>query len=208
MIKFTLSLLFTFTIICTVCGQTVFAKSDTSGARKHDTLRCLKPRQLKLNFDDGGLALSFEQRTDSVNSLYFRAGLQPHVLLGVTLNGPTGDFVSQYSINPFATAGYRHYYNFKSRTKRKRNVANNSASFIAVDVGYQWQPYRAAQYADRNGVAMLQAAWGIQRCLGQHFSYELLLGVVASHEVSQNNPYQPGLQLEPVASFKIGYILF
>lgn len=183
------TLLFAFFFIFTI---TVFAQDSTS---------YLKPKQFKINAVLIGGSLSYEQRLSNANTLVFEGAFQYGFIYQ---SSSYNDGVHEYNITPALSVEGRHYYHFKERLEKQKNITNNASNFWSLQTGYLFKPIisKTNTYTGYSNAIFVAPSWGIQRSLGKSFSLELLLGVEASYKISSDS-----WGAAPVTGLKIGYII-
>lgn len=103
-----------------------------------------------------------------------------------------GDF----SMFPYASAEYRHYYNFEKRVKKGKNTLNNSANYITfitnVNSGKAiiGKKESASDYYVGFG-----PAWGMQRTYKSGFNLDLNLGVGYGFGNNESGKFIPMLDI-------------
>lgn len=192
------------TILKTLLFLSCFATLKTNA---QDTASYLKPAQVKLNLDFLGASVSYEQRVSNSNTLYFDAGIGYGFTYESTYYSDANNTTYQYQVRPAITAGWRHYYHFKERLAKSRSIANNGSNFFAVNAGYIFEPLSSSANLDKSAVASVMPSWGIQRALGNRFSFELQLGLQVSYELTRYTPNSTQWMAGPGAVIRIGYVL-
>jgi len=179
----------------------------TLKAYAQDTTKYLKPVQVKLNLDFLGASVSYEQRVSNSNTLYLDAGIGYGFTYQSTYFDDANNTYYQYQVRPAITAEFRHYYHFKERLAKSRSIANNGSNFFAMNVDYIFKPSSSTTDLDKSAVVSIMPSWGIQRALGNSFSFELQLGVQFSYELTRYTPNSTQWTVGPGTVIRIGYVL-
>jgi len=90
---------------------------------------------------------------------------------------------SGYVIYPVFAAEPRYYYNLNKRRQKQKRIDNNSANFIALNIGLDPGWIIAASEKNLSNASSISfiPTWGIRRNLGKHFDYELGVGLGYKH---------------------------
>ncbi len=185
----------------------LFSCFTTIKAYSQDTASYLKPAQVKINLDFLGGSVSYEQRVSNSNTLYFDAGIGYGFTYQSTYYADVNNASYQYQVRPAITAELRHYYHFKERLTKSRSIANNGSNFFAMNANYIFEPVSSSGNLDKAAVASIMPSWGIQRALGNSFSFELQLGLQVSYELTHYAPNSTQWSTGPGAVIRIGYVV-
>jgi hypothetical protein len=85
------------------------------------------------------------------------------------------DYVLAFNV----TLEPRWYYNFKKRQEKSKRITNNNGNFVGIRVSSNFED---AVISDNDNVTIptqirIIPKWGIRRSIGEHFSYELGIGL-------------------------------
>ncbi len=91
---------------------------------------------------------------------------------------------SSYYVNPVASVGVRHFYNFERRLERGKSIRYNSANYLMVKADYSFPSFLEridfrSPLPTYQGPS-LQALWGFQRTYRRNFYLNLALGLGVS----------------------------
>lgn len=164
-----------------------------------DSTSYLKAGQLKVNAMLLGGSLSYEQKISNTNTINFEGSLR----YGFSYQYSTfsgNDY--RYSLAPALSIEGRHYYHFKERLAKNREISNNSSNYWSLQAGYVFKPVSKTDGYTYSDALFIMPAWGIQRNLGANFSFELLLGLEAGYNVSIDSWF-----IRPGTGLKIGYVI-
>lgn len=164
-----------------------------------DSTSYLKSGQLKVNAILLGGSLSYEQKISNTSTINFEGSI------GYGFAYRNSSFDGQdylYSISPAFSIEGRHYYHFKQRLAKHREISNNSSNFWSLQAGYVFKPVSKSEGYTYSDALLVMPAWGIQRNLGANFSFELLLGLQAGYYVSSDSWF-----IRPGTGLKIGYVI-
>ncbi|RKR85168.1 hypothetical protein BDD43_5429 [Mucilaginibacter gracilis] len=170
----------------------------STGLFAQDTTSYLKAKQLKINAEVIGGSFSYEAKVSQTNTMYFEAGAQ----YGISYRY-SSDFGNdyRYAFSPLISIEGRHYYHFKERIAKHKDINNNASNFWFLRTGYTFKPLsQTAGYTFSDALSVMPG-WGIQRNLGTHFSMEVQLGVPVNYYPADNSWY-----VGPGGGFKIGYV--
>lgn len=139
--------------------------------------------------------LEYERGLSNESTLDLRAGT------GFGLTGGSGRD-TQYGIFLNAHTQYRYYYNFEKRLEKGKNIANNSANYLALNASFDFGDPIIGDYPyslDYGGV--LGPVWGLQRYYGSGFKLDLNLG--AGYGFNESG----GSFFSPIIGIRLGWLL-
>ena len=158
-----------------------------------------KLHQLTLSVIVPSLQYSFEKKLTDKSVMAIKAGItmgEGYSSTGfVENNFPDAYFLNEsiIMISPMVDFGYKNYYNLQRRADKGKNVSNNSGNYFGVSLigflkGYSFHTIKRDyyqiekeevekdKYFDNQIGVNLVPKWGINRYLGNKFSYYLDLG--------------------------------
>lgn len=102
----------------------------------------------------------------------------------------------------FASAHGKFYYNQEKRVRKGKSLSLNSGNFFGIKVKYASPTLRK----DKTWHSLLTGFhWGLQRKLGNHFLYQLDIGIGAAFDIDSQTRTQ--MTLFPDFNFRISYVL-
>lgn len=108
----------------------------------------------------------------------------------------TSEGGESFSVFPYVSAQYRHYYNFEKRAKKGKNTLNNSANYITFITNVS---SGKAIIGKRDYISDVYfgigPAWGIQRTYKSGFNLDLNLGVGYGFGNNEKGKFIPMLNL-------------
>lgn len=123
---------------------------------------------LSVNFLLPGL--EYETGLSNKTTLDLRTGI------GFGLSGGS-DRDTEYGIFLNAHAQYRYYYNFNKRLDKNKNIANNSANYLALNASFGFgEPIIGDLQVSPNLSGVVGPVWGLQRYYNSGFKLDLNLG--------------------------------
>ena len=136
------------------------------------------------------------------------------ILGGATVFPSVGLVRQELYFNAYPTifAEGRYYYNYQKRLKKGKNVANNSANYIALHVNeilpisfgriFRYDDSRTIYAVGLAGNAVFTSVqWGVKRSLSKRMSFEAGIGLgVLVAEIVLPIPF-------PALNFNFGYLL-
>ncbi len=89
------------------------------------------------------------------------------------------DFDTYYVLAPVITVEPRWYYNLEKRNKKGKNILKNSGNFVGLKLSYHpdWFTISNDDEVSITNQISLIPKWGIKRTLGNHFTYEVGIGL-------------------------------
>lgn len=93
-----------------------------------------------------------------------------------------------YIFAPVLTLEPRWYYNFEKRLNKGKKINNNSGNFLALKVSFNPDLFVISNRDDISvpNQLFIIPKWGIKRAIGQHFTYEVGIGL-GYHKVFEND---------------------
>jgi len=93
--------------------------------------------------------------------------------------GIQGGSSTVFAMAPSFILEPRRYYNIDRRVKKGKNTKNNSANFFAITARYNpdWFVISNTDNVYIPNQIFIVPKWGIRRNLGNHFNYELGIGL-------------------------------
>lgn len=179
-----------FFILLMSCG--LFAQNDKSDKEK---LKIKQRTQGKVDFGFSGLGLSIETPASENILLEFAAGLGAAYQVNE-------DFKYRFYFDDpafFATAHGKYYY---IHTDQEKTNPLNSGNFFGIKVKYASPTLRNEKMWH---TLLTGFHWGLQRRLGNHFLYQLDLGVGAAIDIDSKTTTK--MTLFPDANFRFSYVL-
>lgn len=138
--------------------------------------------------------LEYEYGLTNTTTLDLRAG--SGIAFGT---GSSGNF---FGIFPVFFTQYRYYYNLEKRLEKDKNIANNSANYIALSGSLQsGKPIigNIEYTADYFGV--IGPVWGLQRYYNGGFKLDLNLGAGYGFNESGDSFFSP------IIGIRLGWLL-
>jgi hypothetical protein len=129
------------------------------------------------------LSLQYEKRLDREITLRTEAGGQ----LGyASRETPTGD-ESTGAITPYLTVEPRWYYGLDRRTRKGRNISNNSSNYLSLQNSYFFESTTLSKVTYKVVPAVIIVPkYGIRRSFAKHFNYEFSFGVGYQYNIFSN----------------------
>ena len=98
---------------------------------------------------------------------------------------------TKFAMIPVLSLEPRYYYNLARRVRNDKNIANNSGNFLTVKLSYAPDWFLISN--DSNIHSLNQFAivpkYGLRRVYGEHFSFELGLGIGIVSYSGKNSKY-------------------
>jgi hypothetical protein len=148
---------------------------------------------LSVNFLLPGL--EYETALFDETTLDFRVGA------GFGLSGGS-DRDTEYGIFLNAHTQYRYYYNFNKRLEKNKNIANNSANYIALNASVGLgEPIIGDLQVSPNLSGVIGPVWGLQRYYNSGFKLDLNLGAgYGFNDLGESF-------LSPIIGIRLGWLL-
>lgn len=89
----------------------------------------------------------------------------------------TYESLTKFIMRPVFTIEPRYYYNLKKRSSELKSIANNSGSFISLNISYHPDSFIIPNKSSILSGIFAAPTWGIRRNLGNHFNYESAIGL-------------------------------
>lgn len=181
-------------ITLTLCGLTLFAKSQNTSVEKST-----------FGIQTGVLGIWVYNEIRLSNSIALRTELGSD--FGIWETTFYDDYDSPFIQTPVVVLEPRFYYNLKRRQEKSKRIDGNSGDFIAIKTSFH--PEFALFNRDNAPVVTdfsIIPTWGIRRNLGKHFNYEAGLGAGYTHTFAKRAGYaenKSGLELN--MHLRIGY---
>ena len=88
----------------------------------------------------------------------------------------------------------RWYYNLDRRVSKSKTIRGNSGSFLSVNMHYFPDKFSfvSDEYVDFISQLVIVPSWGINRKIGDFFTFEFKAGVGYRHYFSENTSYGKG----------------
>lgn len=182
-------------LILTLCGLTLFAKSQSTTVEK--SLFGVQTGVL-------GLWAYNEARLSNNIALRTEIGFD----FGIWETTYYDDYESPFIQTPVIVLEPRFYYNLKKRSENSKSTDGNAGNFIAIKAGYHTDEFVLFNTDDAPVVSdfSIIPTWGIRRNLGEHFNYETGIGVGFSHTFAERAGYaEDKSELELNMHLRIGY---
>lgn len=181
-------------ITLTLCGLTLFAKSQNTSVEKS-----------MFGVQTGVLGLWAYNEVKLSNSIALRTELGFD--LGIWETTYYDNYDSPFILTPVIVIEPRFYYNLKKRYQNSKSIDGNSGNFIALKTSYH--PELALFNTDDAPLVSdfaIIPTYGIRRNLGEHFNYEAGIGLGYSYTFAERAGYpedESGLELN--MHLRIGY---
>ncbi|TYA70048.1 hypothetical protein [Seonamhaeicola marinus] len=96
-----------------------------------------------------------------------------------------------YLFTPSFKVEPRWYYNLNRRVTKGKNIEDNSANFLTLQVNFRPNWFTISNYENVEIVthASIIPTWGIKRNLGKHFNYETGIGIGYIHYFAKSEGY-------------------
>lgn len=85
--------------------------------------------------------------------------------------------LTQWTVMPVLIVEPRYYYNLKKRLEKGKRIDGNSGNRISVLMGYEPGVVLSSNNKKTYPSFNVMPSWGIRRNIGQHFNYEVGLGL-------------------------------
>ncbi len=95
---------------------------------------------------------------------------------------------TKFILTPTITLEPRFYYNLNNRSKKGNSISKNSGNFLALRVKYDPDLFTISNQSNVSVIENVSIIpkWGIRRVIGEHFTYEIGIGVGYIHYFSKN----------------------
>ncbi|WP_142687464.1 hypothetical protein [Chitinophaga polysaccharea] len=131
----------------------------------------IKKDQIKAGIVVLGAGLNYEKKIFPQTTLNLNAELS-YGFGRSNLNSTSGTY---YALTPILSVEGRQYYNTFKRSRKGKRINNNSGSFWAIATGIKTSPLTSNKYYE-SPVIFWIPSWGIQRSLGNKFTFSTQLG--------------------------------
>lgn len=114
-----------------------------------------------------------------------------------------------YFMTPVITLEPRFYYNLNKRASKSKNISGNSGNYLSLKTSYNpnWFVISSEDIIVTDQISMVPT-WGIRRNIGNHFNYEVGIGVGWRHYFEQtinNYTLEAGDVVQVNLQLRIGY---
>ena len=91
----------------------------------------------------------------------------------------------------------RWYYNFGKRQRKSKKIENNTGNFVAISIASNFEDLviTDSDFVTIPNQVRIVPKWGIRRTIGQHFSYELGIGLGAGRAFNYREKWEAVLDL-------------
>ncbi len=96
-----------------------------------------------------------------------------------------------FYLAPALSVEPRFYYNFDKRISRSKRIKNNSGNYLSMFVRFHpnWFIISNKKLAEVVPDISIIPSWGLKRCIGENFNFELTAGLGGRYYFAKNNGY-------------------
>ncbi len=185
-----------------LCGWAFISNAQTTKQEIPASSSAVSVEKSIFGIQTGFLGIWINNEVRLSKSIVLRSELGFATKIWKRLNQKTG-----FLMTPVVRLEPRWYYNLKKRASKGKRIDGNSGNFLALQMSYYPGGTAISNYdnVNINPTVSVSSLWGIKRNIGDHFNYEVALGLGYAHYFPDKEGYGEGSGAIFGLLLRIGY---